>query len=201
MSPMHIAFFLFEGLTALDLVGPLEVLARLPAAEVSLVAKRRGVLHCGATSGGLGLEATAELRDIDACDVLVIPGGRAARDLVDDKRVIDWITKLHPNTRYTTSVCTGSLLLGAAGVLRGLRATTHRSEREFLASFGATVVSDRVVTEGKVITAAGVSSGIDMALTLAAKLSDDDTARAIQVQIEYDPQPPFDIERLLREKN
>ena len=189
---MHIAVLLFDGMTALDAVGPLEVLARVPDVEVSLIAKRRGVQRCGVRSGGLGLEATRELGEVDACDVLVIPGGVVARQWVDDQAVVGWISKLHPKTRYTTSVCTGSLLLGAAGVLRGLRATTHWSAREQLASFGATVVTDRVVMEGKVITAAGVSSGIDMALALAAKLTDEDTARAIQLQIEYDPQPPFD---------
>lgn len=189
---MHIALLLFDGMTALDAVGPLEVLARVPGVRMSLVAKRPGIQRCGAGSAGLGLEATLGIADVDACDVLLIPGGVAARALVDDDEVVDWIRTQHTTTRYTTSVCTGSLLLGAAGVLRGLRATTHWSARDQLASYGAKVVGDRVVTEGEVMTAAGVSSGIDMALSLAAKLSDEDTARAIQLQIEYDPQPPFD---------
>ncbi|MDW5322448.1 DJ-1/PfpI family protein [Plantactinospora sp. KLBMP9567] len=143
-------------------------------------------------AGSPALTADAALDDIDSCDVLVVPGGPGVDDHLAGGPLLDWIRRMHDGTRWTTSVCTGSLLLGAAGLLRGRTATTHWRSAERLASFAATYSAQRVVTDGKLLTAAGVSAGIDMALVLAAQLADRITAEAIQLAIEYDPQPPFD---------
>ena len=140
----------------------------------------------------LALEATARLEDLPQPDVIVVPGGFGTRDLLGDKRMLDWIRTAHETSAWTTSVCTGSLLLGAAGILDGLRATSHWTELETLREFGATPVEERVVPQGKVVTAAGVSSGIDMALWLGAQIAGEEWAKAVQLAIEYDPQPPFD---------
>ena len=145
-----------------------------------------------ATDRGLRVVADATLDDVPAPDVLVVPGGTGTRDALADERLVEWIRAADATSTWTTSVCTGALLLGAAGLLRGLRATTHWAYLDALAAFGAEVTSERVVEQGKVITSAGVSSGIDMALVLAAKIAGDDVAQAIQLRIEYDPQPPFD---------
>jgi putative intracellular protease/amidase len=187
---MEIVFPLFDGITPLDLVGPFEVLGRLPGAEVKLVAKERGENRT--RGGSLALVADYALDDVTAPDILVVPGGHGAVDAARDERIIDWIRAVHETTQWTTSVCTGSLILGGAGLLQGLRATTHWRSMEKLAAFGATPVRERVVEEGKIITAAGVSSGIDMALTLAARVAGDETAKAIQLAIEYAPEPPFE---------
>jgi transcriptional regulator GlxA family with amidase domain len=189
---MEIAVFVFDDLTTLDAVGPLEVLARLPAAEVRIVGKERGPVRAGKSSGGLGLVADFALSEVRGADIIVVPGGFGTRALVDDAEVLDWIRTVHETTTWTTSVCTGSLLLGAAGLMRGLRATTHWNAMDLLAGYGAVATKARVVVEGKIITAAGVSSGIDMALHLAALVAGDELAESLQLQIEYDPQPPFD---------
>jgi transcriptional regulator GlxA family with amidase domain len=125
-------------------------------------------------------------------DIVLVPGGFGTRALVDDRAILDWIRTADDTSRFTTSVCTGSLLLGAAGLLNGLTATTHFAARQLLAKYGATPSDQRVVEQGKVITAAGVSSGIDMALLLAERVTDANTAKALQLGIEYDPQPPYD---------
>ena len=191
---MRIAIPLFDRFTALDAVGPYEVLSRVPGAEVVFVGERAGEYRTD--SGVLGMTADAALDDVPptSVDVLVVPGGFGTRPLATspDNPLVRWIADVHPATTWTTSVCTGALLLGAAGVLDGLPATTHWRLVDALASYGATPVRERVVRAGKVVTAAGVSAGIDMALTLAALLADETTARAIQLAIEYDPQPPFD---------
>jgi transcriptional regulator GlxA family with amidase domain len=140
----------------------------------------------------LALEATARFADLPRPDVIVVPGGVGTRDLLEDEAILSWLRTAHETSTWTTSVCTGSLLLGAAGLLDGLRATTHWLELERLARFGAEPAEERVVAQGKIVTAAGVSSGIDMALWLAARIAGDDFAQAIQLLIEYDPQPPFD---------
>jgi transcriptional regulator GlxA family with amidase domain len=140
----------------------------------------------------LGLSVDAPFEALPEPDVVVVPGGIGTRALIEDERVLGWLRHAHEHTRYTTSVCTGSLLLAAAGILRDTDATTYWMVRDLLARLGARPVTERVVERGKVITAAGVSSGIDMALTLAARLTDETTAQAIQLGIEYDPQPPFD---------
>jgi putative intracellular protease/amidase len=187
---MEIAVALFEGVTALDAVGPYEILQRLPSAEVHFVGHRRGEVRTD--NGFLGLMVDKCFDEVRNPDVLVVPGGIGTRALVHDDAILDWIRGAHETSRFTTSVCTGSLLLAAAGLLNGLRATTHFSARALLAKYGATTAEDRVVQEGKIITAAGVSSGIDMALRLAAQLADETTAKALQLMIEYDPQPPYD---------
>jgi putative intracellular protease/amidase len=187
---MQIAFLLFDGITALDAIGPYEVLAGLPGAEPVFVGARAGQYRTG--DKALGLTADVALSEVTRPDVLVVPGGFGTRRLLDDEQILSWVRTVHETTTWTTSVCTGSLVLGAAGLLDGLDATTHWNEMETLARFGARPTSERVVEQGKIITAAGVSSGIDMALVLAARIAGDVVAQAIQLGIEYDPQPPFD---------
>jgi putative intracellular protease/amidase len=187
---MQIAILLFEGFTALDAVGPYEVLSRLPGAEVRFVAAEPGPTLT--ETGSLSLVAESPLSEARAPEIVVVPGGFGTRALLDDEELLGWIRSAHETSRWTTSVCTGSLLLGAAGVLRGLKATSHWAALDRLAAFGAEPTSERVVEQGKVITAAGVSAGIDMALRLAQHVAGEEVAKAIQLGIEYDPQPPFD---------
>lgn len=187
---MEIAIPLFDRVTALDAVGPYEVLQRLPGATVRFVGHRAGEVRTD--NGMLGLVVDATFAEAPSPDVVVVPGGIGTRALIHDEEILAWIRAAHAATRYTTSVCTGSLLLAAAGLLDGLDATTHWAAYALLEKLGAHPVADRVVERGKIITAAGVSSGIDMALRLAELLTDDLTARAMQLSIEYDPQPPFD---------
>lgn len=188
----RIAIPVFDGLTALDAIGPYEVLSRLPDATVTFVAADGPARAVRTENGMLGVVADATLEDVDMPEVLVVPGGFGTRALMSDQRLLGWLRDAHRRATWTTSVCTGSLLLGAAGLLHGLEATTHWLELETLRSLGAVPLSRRVVRCGNVITAAGVSSGIDMALQLAALIAGEDTARAIQLGIEYDPAPPFD---------
>ena len=166
------------------------MLQRLPGAQVKFVAAERGPVRT--EQGMLGLIADYARDEVTSADVLLVPGGIGTRPLVEDEPTLEWIRALDATSEWTTSVCTGSLLLGAAGLLQGKEATTHWRVLDLLSHFGATPVSERVVVQGKVITAAGVSSGIDMALQLAARIAGDDIAQAIQLGIEYDPQPPFD---------
>ncbi len=192
---MEIAILLFDGITPLDAVGPFEVLGRLPGAEVKFVAKIRGEHR---TKGGrLGIMADYALDQVPAPDILLVPGGPGAATAAADTKITGWVAAAHENSRWTTSVCTGALVLGGAGVLKGLEATTHWRAMEDLASFGAIPVRQRVVKRGKVITAAGVSSGIDMALGLAADVAGEEVAKAIQLVLEYAPEPPFDAGRLV----
>ena len=187
---MKIAVALFEQVTALDAVGPYEVLQRLPGAEVCFVGHRRGEVRTD--NGFLGLTVDYVFDQVPNPEIVLIPGGVGTRALVDDAAILGWIRTAHETSRFTTSVCTGSLLLGAAGVLNGLSATTHFAARQSLTKYGATPSDQRVVEEGKIITAAGGSSGIDMALLLAERVADATTAKALQLGIEYDPQPPYD---------
>jgi transcriptional regulator GlxA family with amidase domain len=187
---MQIAIVLFDRLTALDAVGPYEVLSRLPGARVDFVAAEPGVFQTDTRM--LGLSASLSYADAPEPDVLLVPGGIGSRTLMKDEATLEWVRRAHEGTRFTTSVCTGALVLGAAGVLEGLDATTHWMSRDRLAEFGARAVERRVVEQGKVITAAGVSAGIDMALVLAGRIAGPEVAQAIQLGIEYDPQPPFD---------
>jgi transcriptional regulator GlxA family with amidase domain len=187
---MQIAIPLFDRLTALDAVGPYEVLSRLPGARVDFVAAEPGVFQTDTRM--LGLTASLSYADAPEPDVLLVPGGIGSRTLMKDEATLDWVRHAHETTRFTTSVCTGALVLGAAGVLDGLEATTHWMSRDRLTEFGARPVVRRVVEQGKVITAAGVSAGIDMALVLVERLAGPEVAQAIQLGIEYDPQPPFD---------
>ena len=176
--------------TALDIVGPFQTLVDVPGLNVFFVAAQKGpvVDH----TGKFTLEATHSFDEIDSLDVLVVPGGMADRDIDANNDVVQFIKKIHPTTAWTTSVCTGSIFLAHAGVLDGLTATTHWASYDRLQSLGAIPTEQRVVTEGKIITAAGVSSGIDMGLVLVAAMEGDDMAKLIQLAIEYDPQPPFD---------
>jgi putative intracellular protease/amidase len=186
---MQIAALVFDGITPLDIVGPIEVLARMPGAEIVIVGKKRGPVRDPRTHWTLTAEAS--LVEVTRPDVLVLPGGAGVRPLCADELVLEWVRSAHGATTWTTSVCTGSLLLGAAGLLKGLTATTHWASSDLLEQYGARYVEERVVQQGKIITSAGVSSGIDMALTLVARIAGDDTAKGIQLSIEYDPQPPF----------
>lgn len=187
---MNIAILIFDKLTALDAIGPYEVLSRLPGAELSFVAKEAGLKRTD--TGRLGLNADLTITDAPAPDVLLIPGGEGNRPLLADEEVLDWVRAAHDDSTWTTSVCTGSLVLAAARVLEGKRATSHWVHRDSLADFGAFPTAERVVVDGKVVTAAGVSAGIDMALMLAGRIAGEDIAKAIQLGIEYDPEPPFD---------
>jgi putative intracellular protease/amidase len=187
---MQIAIPLYDRFTALDAVGPYEVLSRLPDSRVTFVATEAGPYKTD--NGMLTVLAEASLDDLPRPEILCVPGGWGTRDAMADERLVSWIREAHETSEWTTSVCTGSLLLGAAGVLEGLDATTHWLELETLAEMGACPTGQRVVEQGKVITSAGVSSGIDMALVLTAKIAGDEFAQAIQLLIEYDPQPPFD---------
>jgi putative intracellular protease/amidase len=189
---MDIVIPLYDGFTALDAVGPYEVLSRL-GGRVRFVAPEAGPVTTETRM--LSLVAEAGLDEVTSCDVLLVPGGFGTRALLDDAEWTSWIARVHETTTWTTSVCTGSLLLGAAGLLKDMPATSHWSELETLRGFGASSVGGRVVfgPEGsRIVTAAGVSAGIDMALALAARIAGEETARAIQLGIEYDPQPPFD---------
>ena len=187
---MQIAIPLYDRFTALDAVGPYEVLSRIPGADLKFVATEAGPYKTD--NGMLTMLAEASLDDVPEPDILCVPGGWGTREAISDERLVGWIRKAHETTQWTTSVCTGSLLLGAAGILDGLDATSHWLELETLAEMGAHPIEQRVVEQGKVITSAGVSSGIDMALFLLGKISGDEFAQTIQLLIEYDPQPPFD---------
>ncbi|MCB0864802.1 MAG: DJ-1/PfpI family protein [Solirubrobacterales bacterium] len=189
---MQIAIPIFNGFTALDAIGPYDVLSRLPGAEVVICAAEPGEKRT--ESGVLGVMADRALAEVERPDVIVVPGGVGTRNhLEQGDPYIRWIADVHPGTQWTTSVCTGSLMLAEAGILDGVEATTHWAAREALAELGAVPIAKRVVERGKVITAAGVSSGIDMALTLVERLTGAELmAQAIQLGIEYDPEPPHD---------
>ncbi len=186
---MDVAIVAFDGINALDAVGPYEVMWRLPGARVRFVATEAGLKR---DHGAFALLAEHALDEIPGPDVVVVPGGTGVRAAMEDEALLDWLREAHRHSRWTTSVCTGSLILGAAGLLPGLRATTHWLSLDRLAELGAEPTSERVVEQGKIITAAGVSSGIDMALLLAERLAGAEIAQAVQLSIEYDPEPPFD---------
>ena len=183
---------IFSRLTALDAVGPYEVLQRIPNIDITFIGHERGIVRT--ENGMLGLEVDATFDDFPTPDIILFPGGAGTRPLMTDERVLDWLRTAHPTTRFTTSVCTGALMLAAAGLLDGLTATTHWSALNALTEHGATPTSERVVEhlDSRIITAAGVSAGIDMALRLVEILFDQTAAQAAQLMIEYDPQPPFD---------
>lgn len=188
---MRIAIGLYEGFTALDAIGPYQVFTALPGAEVVLCAAQAGTVSDDNKLLHLRIDTTFD--DVPRPDVLLVPGGLAARSLARDGHpIIDWIRRSHPHTTWTTSVCTGALLLGSAGLLDGLSATTHWCAYDALATYGATPTEQRIVTAGHIVTAAGVSAGIDLALTLVANIAGPEVAQGIQLAIEYDPQPPFD---------
>jgi transcriptional regulator GlxA family with amidase domain len=186
---MKIATLVFDDVTALDMVGPLEVFGNIPGSEFVYVSPSGSV---SAERTGLGLAATAGFDDVDSADILLVPGGLGTRPLTKDQATLDWIRAIDKTTTWTTSVCTGALVLAAAGLLDGRPATTHWMTYDELRAFGAEPTSERVVFSDKYVTGAGVSAGIDMALRLVQKMYGDEFSQAIQLGIEYDPQPPFD---------
>jgi len=190
-----VAIGLYQGFTALDAIGPYEVLTYLPGflpdAKVVLCAEHTGVVDDQYDLVHLRIDTT--FADVPRPDVLLVPGSPiVAQCAADGHAIVDWIREAHPHTTWTTSVCTGALLLGAAGLLKGLPATTHWSAYDDLASYGALPTEQRVVTSGRIVTGAGVSAGVDLALTLAGKIAGPEVAQAIQLSIEYDPHPPYD---------
>ena len=188
-APRQIGMLLFPRLTQLDLTGPFEVLARLPNTIVHLIAHDLKPVR---TDRGLTILPTTTFADCPRLDVVMVPGGPGQQDMMDNRVALDFLRRQAASVKYITSVCTGSLVLGAAGLLKGRRATCHWAAIEHLEALGAIAVHERVVVDGNIVTGAGVASGIDFALALAAILEGEGVAREIQLQIEYDPAPPFD---------
>jgi transcriptional regulator GlxA family with amidase domain len=186
---MKIAILIFDKLAAQDAVGPYEVMRNVPEWDVELVAKEKGEIRA---EGGLGLIADRSIAEVEEADIVLVPGGLGNRPMLEDEEVLGWLRRIDGTTKWTTSVCTGSLVLGAAGLLEGRRATGNWLALEPLREYGADPVGGRYVEDGKVITAAGVTAGIDMALHLVAKEVGPEIAQAVQLGIEYDPDPPFD---------
>jgi putative intracellular protease/amidase len=186
---MQLAILLYDRFTALDAIGPYEMLSRLPETETVFVAERPGPVRND--SGSLALVADAALADVARPDIVLVPGGHHEAQM-ERGPVLDWLRTVDATSTWTTSVCTGSLILAAAGLLTGRRATSHWLARDLLADFGAEPTGERVVIDGKYVTGAGVSAGIDMGLTLAARLGGEAFAQSVQLLTEYDPQPPFD---------
>ncbi|QIS17590.1 DJ-1/PfpI family protein [Nocardia terpenica] len=186
---MQIAIVLFDRFTALDAVGPYQVLCRIPGAETVFVAEKAGPVVDNEDS--LALVARRTFAEVPRPDIVVVPGGPGQNDQMTDDNLLNWLRAVDATSTWTTSVCTGSLLLAAAGLLRGRRATTHWLALDTLTEYGATPTAERVVFDGKYVTAAGVSSGIDMGLTLVGAIAGDEHAMAIQLLTEYDPQPPY----------
>ncbi|MGD9701534.1 MAG: DJ-1/PfpI family protein [Acidimicrobiia bacterium] len=187
---MQIAFVLYDRFTALDIIGPFNVLAYVPGVEARFVAETRDPV-----TADVGRPVIVPDLTFDECpspDIVVVPGGPGAARIAEITALTDWLRRVHPTTTYTTSVCTGAFALAGAGLLDGLRATTHWSSLERLADYGALPVAERVVDEGRIVTGAGVSAGIDMALTLVGRHWGDVVAQTVQLGIEYDPQPPYD---------
>ncbi|MDI3307441.1 MAG: DJ-1/PfpI family protein [Acetobacteraceae bacterium] len=190
--PLEIGLLLFPRLTQLDLTGPFEVFSRLPDARVRLLWKTTDPVRADT---GLGLLPDTALAECPQLDVVCVPGGPGIAAMMEDAEVLDFLRRQAAGARYVASVCTGALVLGAAGLLRGRRATTHWASHDFLAALGATPVQARVVRDGDLFTGGGVTAGIDFALTIAAEIAGAEVAQAIQLQIEYAPAPPFDAGR------
>ncbi|MEV6264775.1 DJ-1/PfpI family protein [Streptomyces sp. NPDC051784] len=187
---MQIAFVLFDRFTALDVVGPYEMLSGAPGAEIVLVAERKGPVRND--RGSLALMADLTLDEVTAPDVVVVPGGPGQSGQMDNGALLGWLRNADAASTWTTSVCSGSLLLAAAGLLTGRRATSHWLALDSLRTYGARPTDERVVFDGKYVTAAGVSAGIDMGLTLLGRIAGDEHARTVQLLTEYDPEPPYD---------
>jgi transcriptional regulator GlxA family with amidase domain len=186
---MNVAFVLYDQMTALDIVGPYEVLAGHPQVRPCFAAARPGGVRC---DNGLTLQADVGLDELPSPDLIVVPGSSHWRTALEDETLVNWLAATCPAAERTVSICSGSTLLAKAGLLTGRPATTHWAVRDVLAAYGAIVSTERVVVDENVITCAGVSAGIDMALTLAARLWGEPTAKTIQLALEYDPRPPFD---------
>lgn len=189
MTAVHVVAPLFPDVTQLDLTGPIQVLSRLPGAQIALAWHD---LEPVATDSGFSILPTTTFDDAPQADVLMVPGGQGAFTLMDDDGALDFVRRQAAGARYVTSVCTGSFILGAAGLLQGRRATTHWASHPLLEILGAVPVQERVVRDGNVLSGGGVTSGIDLALVVAAEMCGDETARRIQLHLEYDPHPPFD---------
>ncbi|WP_326701069.1 DJ-1/PfpI family protein [Streptomyces sp. NBC_01754] len=187
---MQIAIVLFDRFTALDAVGPYEMLSGVPGAETFFVAERTGAVRND--RGSLRLVAERSLGEVPAPDVVIVPGGPGQSARMEDGALLDWLRAADATSTWTASVCTGSLLLAAAGLLTGRRATSHWLALGTLERYGAEPTGERVVFDGKYVTAAGVSAGIDMGLTLLGRIAGDDRARTVQLLTEYDPRPPYD---------
>lgn len=187
---MDIAILIYDKLAVLDAAGPYEVMRNVPGWEVRFVAKRRGEVR--SEDGALGMTADYALDEVTSADLVLVPGGKGSRPLMHDEELLRWLREIDATTKWTTSVCTGSLLLGAAGLLAGRRATTNWLVLDALREYGAEPVGGRFVEDGKLLTAAGVTAGIDMALHLVAREVGPEMAQAVQLGIEYDPDPPFD---------
>jgi len=190
--PFIIVEILYSGLTQLDFTGPHTVFSRLPNTQVIVASEPGGPI---ASDGGLVFAGTVRLAEIERCDLICLPGGLSATDAINDAALMDQVRRLAAGASYLTSVCTGSLILGAAGLLKGKRAACHWAWRDLLSLFGAVPDADRVVRDGNIITGGGVTAGIDFALTVAAELAGDDFAQALQLNLEYAPQPPFNAGR------
>lgn len=188
-KPIHIAMLLYDNMTSLDFIGPFDVFGIMPNSKIRTVAKQPGPIRIDA--GIPLLNAQHGLDEVTEADILFVPGSIDNSHIQKDEEILDWLRRVDRTTRWTTSVCTGSLVLAAAGLLKGVRATTHWAVLQTLEPYGALPTQERVVRDGKYVTGAGVSAGLDMALTLAALEHDEMTAKCIQLAIEYDPQPPF----------
>jgi cyclohexyl-isocyanide hydratase len=189
MEPTRVVFLVYPNVTQLDLTGPAQVLSRLSNARVDLVWKSRDPVQ---TDSGFALLPTAMFEEIKQADVLCVPGGFGCVDVMQDEAVLGWVRSIGEKAQWVTSVCTGSLILGAAGLLRGYRATSHWAWRDYLKLFGAETVAERVVFDRNRVTGGGVTAGIDFALALMAAIEGEPYARAVQLGLEYDPHPPFD---------
>ncbi len=187
--PFHIGLLLFPDITQLDMTGPYEVFARVPGATVHLLWKTREPVTA---RGGMQITPNTTFADCPQLDLICVPGGPGMNPLLNDAETLDFVRRQAKDARYVTSVCTGALVLGAAGLLQGKRAATYWTTREMLTAFGATPIAERVVVDGNVITGGGVTAGIDFALSVTAQAFGPDVAKSIQLSIEYDPHPPFD---------
>lgn len=188
---MNIVIYIYPGMTMLDAIGPYEVLRNMPDVDIKFVAKKKGEIS--ADSKFIHIQAKYDISEVNQADILLIPGSTIAFiKQAQDKKVLEWIKKIHASTQKTVTVCTGSIILAATGILEGKKATSHWKPIQLLTAYGAIPISERFVVEGKIITAAGVSAGIDMALHLLSELKGEARAQAAQLAIEYDPDPPFD---------
>jgi cyclohexyl-isocyanide hydratase len=187
-KPYRIGLLLFPDITQLDMTGPYEVFTKFPGAEVHLIAKTMEPVDA---NGGMRILPTVTMAGCPQLDIVCVPGGAGMNALLNDEETLTFLRRQAPGCKYVTSVCTGALVLGAAGLLKGKRAATHWMSRDMLKDFGAIPVAERVVKDGNVFTGGGVTAGIDFALTVAAEAFGPDLAKAIQLGIEYDPKPPF----------
>lgn len=188
-NPLTIAILLFDNFAALDVVGPYEVLSKIPQSKIYMTAVKKGLYK---DVKGMQIMADYSLEDIQNPDILLIPGGFGIDALLQNSEIIRWIQNGHATSQWTVSVCSGALLLAAAGILKGVRATTHWNRKEQLKKYGVIIENKRYVQDKKIITAAGVSAGIDMSLYLLSLIVNENYAKTIQLAMEYDPQPPFD---------